>query len=191
MMTADEMIAAIQALRNGKQLQWRYRWRASGAVSEAWIDLEPRPLDFNFTDYEYREKPKEIGMMTIDDMIDVLKALQQGRTVQRRPRFSAEAEWQEWRDAQNVNFTDYEYRIKPEPKRIPLGPEDVPPGSVLTLECGMKGLWHSIVCCCRTGVVVAFNSELKLRSFEELTDLNFTISRDGGKTWSPCWKEEP
>lgn len=50
-MTHDEMIAVIQAHRDGKQIQY---WSKD---SESWIDMHMHPL-WNFCVDKYRVKPK-------------------------------------------------------------------------------------------------------------------------------------
>ncbi len=53
-MTHDEMIAVIQAHKDGKQIQRRF----NGAGSFPWEDLKVGDY-WNFTDWDYRIKPEE------------------------------------------------------------------------------------------------------------------------------------
>ena len=88
------------------------------------------------------------------------------------------------------------YRRKPEPKRVPLGPEDVPPGSIVRWACQADAPFHSagqsevLMAIVSVTCVMAVRIEgCGWRTFQELHD-HFEISRDGGKTWHGCWKEE-
>lgn len=92
-------------------------------------------------------------------------------------------------------YKNLEYRLAPEPKMVPLGPEDVPPGSVIRNLIWGEGAWVSInvsidgiswVGIHRIGET-AHNYEA---SWQRLMEFGFEISRDGGKTWAKCEKEE-
>lgn len=108
-----------------------------------------------------------------------------GEEIQFRPY--TDTEWVNFNDAYGASFEKgCIYRIKPTPpKRVPLEAKDVPPGSCL----GVKGLigkgWSAILSVGHKGISINLNS----LTFEELMD-GYEISRDNGKTWSPCWKEE-
>lgn len=126
-------------------------------------------------------------MMTLNytiEMANVMLAWANGAKIQHK-RFgdknwtdTAEPDW---------NFSLGTYRIKPEPKRVPLGPEDVVFGTLLKYKRSesIKG-WATPVsvedCGVRIGSVAALVSWKDLMS-------EFEISRDSGKTWQPCWKE--
>ena len=76
-------------------------------------------------------------------------------------------------------------RIKPTRKRVPLGPEDVPPGSVLSWDCCG---WYMVTCITDGRVMCGAGLDY---SYEDLGMNHAEISRDGGKTWTQCSKEEP
>ena len=90
------------------------------------------------------------------------------------------------------------YRLAPEPvppKRVPLGPEDVPPGSVFRWDCWKcqqehQDSWAAIGFVGRYGITVqmAFNSAPTAIPWDKIFD-GGEISRDGGLTWEPCSKE--
>lgn len=82
-----------------------------------------------------------------------------------------------------------------EPKRVPCGPEDFPPGSCFKWQ----GIWADNVCCDivyrgPAGIAVITYGYQSLHSqFLSYNDLfinvNASRSLDGGKTWLPCYKE--
>lgn len=74
--------------------------------------------------------------------------------------------------------------IPVEPVRLPLGPEDVSPGSVIR-AIGAVG-WLAISEVTLSGVTLAKRRDEV--DYETLMRL-WEISRGGGKTWEPCWKE--
>jgi len=86
------------------------------------------------------------------------------------------------------------YRVKPSPVMVPLGPEDVPPGSALryiestthTRRYGFAWFLVREVPTAGDGVVV---SDEWRPSFEFMKE-KLEISRDGGKTWQKCEKEK-
>lgn len=85
------------------------------------------------------------------------------------------------------------YRLRPAPKTVPLGPEDVPPGSVVRHVTWTKHAWAPCNTVPSDGVQVMAqpsdpDKELIYLSYEDLTH-GWQISRDGGKTWSKCHKE--
>ena len=93
-----------------------------------------------------------------------------------------------WMDCETTPcwFHDVEYRVKPEPVLVPLGPDDVPPGS--TLETEMGG-WMMITSIGLAGVVCATRSTGCIK-WEELKR-RFKINRNNGLGWQPCSKIKP
>lgn len=55
-MTHDEMIALIEAHRDGKTIQYRLSPKAE------WRDRHLKSLDFDFSDVEYRIKPEPLTL---------------------------------------------------------------------------------------------------------------------------------
>lgn len=82
-----------------------------------------------------------------------------------------------------------DYRLVPEPKKIPLGPEDVPPGSIIGGPTNHHN-WCSVIYCADFGIafVDSFPNICK-KTFKALFDGSYQISTDSGKTWKPCYKE--
>jgi hypothetical protein len=120
-------------------------------------------------------------MKTLAEKIAVMQAAERGEMIQ----IWDGGDWVDCPDP-TWDWRRCDYRIKPTPKRLPLGPEDVPPGSVVR-RCGdPEWLWRGICPDSVNGILV--RSTASHVSFKELMD-NYIISRDGGKTWEPCWKE--
>ena len=86
------------------------------------------------------------------------------------------------------DWSEGSYRRKPQPKMVPLGPEDVPPGSVFKLSEWQKGL-HQTYFQVVSGGVVFSSSQTYLTGWVDLRNY-WEISRDGGKTWQRCEKPE-
>ena len=78
------------------------------------------------------------------------------------------------------------WRRKPEPKRVPLGPEDVPPGSLLRDPEWPAGSWRAVL---GVGSSVIWYGGAAKTEFVALLNSGIEISRDGGETWEPCSKE--
>lgn len=104
---------------------------------------------------------------------------------------------EEWYDCSPQWAPNRYYRIKPgqddvkeitpAPEKaeewVPLGPEDVPPGSIMRRK-EWSNAWQAVVAVYSGGV----NFNKKLYEWEELMDV-FDVSRDFGKTWEPCRKK--
>ena len=88
-----------------------------------------------------------------------------------------------WIAEENPCFdsTPDRYRIKPSPIMVPLGPEDVPPGSAIRV-IGSDN-WRMVLG--NYEGVLTYNAKY---SYEDLQQ-HYEISRDGGKTWQKCEKE--
>lgn len=83
---------------------------------------------------------------------------------------------------------DYLFRVKPEPVMVPLGPEDVPPGSVLRHH-SWKAFEHVTPSVFEHQVEFIVGESVAFRTYERLRSEPWSISRDGGETWSRCEKE--
>jgi hypothetical protein len=96
----------------------------------------------------------------------------------------------EWHDLSGVIFWDCpvtDYRVKPAPVMVPLGPEDVPPGSVIRYIETFQ--WFAVLSVSENYVmVINRHAEHERLYFNDLMKYN-EISRDGGKTWQKCEKE--
>lgn len=108
-----------------------------------------------------------------------------------------EGRWANWKSLEpnpwinSGNDADFhpsfEHRVKPTPTMIPLGPEDVSPGSVFALEEWARG--------CHRGYYQVDQAQLWWDSvspigFSVLQIQGWLISRDQGKSWERCEKEQ-
>lgn len=132
-------------------------------------------------------------MKTNPTRSEVLRALADGLTVE--SCLSIGLAWNEVKttvefgDLAPDKFNSCHWRIldPPAPKRmVPLGPEDVPPGSVVRRQNRPEEDTHWIA-------VTAVSDALIWIGNQSIGWLGFQlweISRDGGKTWQRCEKEE-
>jgi len=175
-MTKQE--AAI-AFAQGKNIEWSWgdgNWFAADAF---------RHFDLEGTQYRLKLEPVPPGDLTYEEACECIK---RHEPVQR---------WRdgEWVDsAANAKWNcdvlspSLPYRRKPTPKRVTLGPDDVPPGSIVRANIGSKDGWCSIGAVVRDQVSVVRSIDIQTQTYAELMEW-WEISRDGGKTWKPCWKE--
>jgi hypothetical protein len=114
--------------------------------------------------------------------LPLVQALAEGRTVQFRPHES-----HAWDEDQNVDFTASIkcYRIKPEPKTVPLGPEDVPIGSAIG-HPGVKG--EFLITGITEGGLEWRNNFMQSGSYGFLMKEGYRIKRPGGE-WEACHKQ--
>jgi len=104
-----------------------------------------------------------------------------GETIQHKPILHPDVAWKNtsvpiWAD-------DSIYRIKPKPIRVPLGPEDVPPGTVIRLQ---EGNWKIIIGVTSEGV---HTLEHGLIEYGLLNNNTWQIKRPTDTEWQPCYKE--
>lgn len=122
-------------------------------------------------------------------LLPFVQAMAEGKVVEARS-FGDKALW--W-DADFENIRQRAecaiemLRIRPEKRKVPLGPEDVPPGSVVR-TCKQRVGWFSISVY-PDSVVVFLGDGPEVVDYQLLQQHHWEISRDGGKTWGPCWKE--
>lgn len=80
------------------------------------------------------------------------------------------------------------WRLKPTPGTVPLGPKDVPPGSVVRANIGSKNGWCAVGTVLGDCIAVVTTRGISRETFGQLQQ-HWEISRDGGKTWHRCEKE--
>jgi hypothetical protein len=84
-------------------------------------------MAFGLTSIAFLNMTKE----NAKDYLPLVQALADGKEIQ-----NCSSDGSLWYSLKNFDFTmpPSNYRIKPEPTRVPLGPEDVPPGSALRFK---------------------------------------------------------
>lgn len=127
-----------------------------------------------------------------DPYAELKKAHAAGKVIQISTHYvgTSVTDNEEWSDCEPQWAKSRKYRVKPEPKWGPLGPEDVPPGSVFRF----KAKAHWVMCLCVSDDAVGFPEANQERSgVMKLTfrDLETTaeILRPGTTEWQPCRKE--
>ena len=114
--------------------------------------------------------------------LSIVQALADGKTVQ---FLDTDDNWKD-RVSHNFGNTPDRYRIKPEPVMIPLGPEDVPPGSAFRQRHYNPGVWHGAIFATCDGVTIGLANGFEFISNETLRSL-YEIKRPG-EDWKPCYK---
>jgi len=125
---------------------------------------------------------------TIDEMLAVVQALKEEKRIQywysQYGNFAEDGRWNNCGGSTALNFADCLYRVKPEPKKVPLTQEDIP------LD---RPVWiHTASDDCDLVVsvdVTGLRTWYTRYTFDALFHKSCTLSFDGGKTWQPCWKE--
>ena len=125
---------------------------------------------------------------TVDEMFAVIQAAKGGKQIQywfsQYGNFAEDGTWINCVDAPVFNFSDYIYRVKPEPKKVPLAQADIPLDRPVWIK-HTDGELDLIIGINDTRVRSWYTSY----SYESLYTRGCSISFDGGKTWQPCWKE--
>ena len=114
--------------------------------------------------------------------LPLVQALADGKTIEILANRNGCEDWEEVLD-----FTFFcscppcTYRIKPEPVMVPLGPEDVPPGSAVRKIGDTK--WYLVVDGMKDGMNFG---QVSWSTYEALQKC-FEIKRPG-EDWKPCHK---
>ena len=125
---------------------------------------------------------------TVDEMFAVIQAAKGGKQIQywfsQYGNFAEDGKWINCVDAPVFNFSDYIYRVKPTPKKVPLTREDIPLDRPVWIK-HTDGELDLIIGINDTRVRSWYTSY----SYESLYTRGCSISFDGGKTWQKCEKE--
>lgn len=179
-----ELSDTLRGIADGKEWeihQWNWpddRWE------DCWTD---NPLAAITEGCYIRLKPQP---PPLDPYAELKAAHAAGKKLQHR--YSGMASWEDC----SVSDTKQDpycfihgrecYRIKPEPRKVPLGPDDVPPGSVFRSKELPDG-WIAPTSV-SAGAGCYFHDEVVFRyKWAELQEKQ-EIKRPG-EDWQPCWKE--
>lgn len=77
----------------------------------------------------------------------------------------------------------------PPKKRLPLGPEDFPPGTTLRHQIN-KRHWRSVMGVDDASIYITASGRCIALDYKGDLDECWERSLDGGKTWLPCYREE-
>lgn len=181
-MTLTETLPILQAIADGEP--WQYR-RAN-----MWFDTisSQDPVNLIKCGYEIRLTPKP------EKWAAEKAAHAAGKKIEMWSYIT-----NTWVHMPNPVWQGNAYRIAPAPTYIPLGPEDVPPGSVFRFnrndewKADALGEWSSVVNVSAKygiGLVVENNGgELVFISWSSAMD--HEILRPGETEWKLCRKEKP
>jgi len=166
---ADPKAECKAAFKAGKRIQCR-------DDKKPWMDCDSTPCWFH--DVEYRVHPDDVEP---EPFAAEKAAHAQGKRIQYFSKSSLE-----WLDCDRCPpswLPHYAYRVKPEPVLVPLGPDDVKCGDLMTSNPND-----------RVTMVIGINPHCILvgifeYSFEKLLDSGFLINRNDGKGWVACSKE--
>lgn len=118
----------------------------------------------------------------VDPYAELKAAFKAGKVIQTRR--SLGCDWTDWHISYEPTWTSpvENYRIKPAPKLVPLGPEDVPIGSACRLIG--KESWSVVNGCGKDGITCGD----RIYSFENMK-LELEINRNDGRGFVRCEKE--
>jgi hypothetical protein len=178
-MPCDGDLVVSVKLRNGeirpkplKAKEW---------VWEAWGELARSPAEI----IAWRPHKRPLPQPQPEEWAEEKAAFAAGKVIQHR--FTDSLIFDNWLDCDIPSWYSRsecsEYRIKPEPQWVPLGPEDVPPGSVIR-RLGDSG-WCVVIAVGQSGISVTFGDAV---SFEVAMKLGWQIKRPS-EDWKPCKKE--
>lgn len=206
MKTTQEMIAVMQAELAGKTIQIAHVGR------DDWTDMM-LPSQWHWMEFDYRIHPKHDiapghnpDNLTVEQVGEGWRLLDENEIVEGPSLVEIEV-WQMAADAWYKNFhghlKDLTYRTKlsrealhklrfppkpPTTRRVPLGPADFPPGTLLRTNLNKKECL-GLVTETNNRILVAFRTAYEYHCFTTDTYGHYTRSLDGGKTWLPCYKE--
>lgn len=125
-------------------------------------------------------------MNTPQEMIEVCEAFRDGKEIQ------GEYGKGDWFDCGGIrpNFASRRYRVKPTPKlkRVPLGPEDFPPGTVVRRTGKLAG-YRVILECADDHLRISGNGGAHTSYDSSEMFGNYIRLLPGTTEWLPCYKE--
>lgn len=125
--------------------------------------------------------------MTHDEMIAVIQADRDGKTVEMR---NGDA-WREKTPSDPFWFTgNWEYRIKPTPKRVQLTRDDIPPGTVIAVRGLAKSEWAMVLGTDSGAVWFLSTSGTTVQVTYGRLANDYVYWPPGATKWLPCYKEQ-
>lgn len=181
-MTLTETLPILQAIADGEP--WQFRGRTN------WFDADNGhdPVYHINCGQEIRLTPKP------DKWAAEKAAFAEGKQIEIRQFYPRTAVWSQWALIKSPMFKgndNIQYRIAPSPTCIPLGPEDVPPGSVLCYKSwGTQTTlsWVAVMQVASSDGVLVAETVPRWYGWKELVD-TFTILRPNSTVWEECRKE--
>jgi len=123
---------------------------------------------------------------TSDEMLAVVQAHKEGKQIQywysQDGNFFETGTWEDCAGNPVFNFGCYIYRVKPEPKKVPLAYADIPLDRPVWITSQLKDV-EQVIGVDKLGVT----THRSWTPFDGMQHVSITF--DGGKTWKPCWKE--
>lgn len=178
----QELINILQGIHDGKPWQWN-------DSKDSWLDALDRnnAIGLVCSGYKIRLKPEQ------DPYAEAKQAWKDGEL---QHRLSDNCDWGDWPFKSEPTWccvpSRYRRKPKPIPKpvRVPLGPEDVPPGSVFRMPDDSGWMLANEI---SRGSIRIGREPL---TFDCLMQYGWLINRpanrgENGKPtkWEPCWKE--
>ena len=163
-----ELSDTLRSIAEGKE--WEYE-SISGFMQSC---SHQDPLKLVSSGCKIRIKPQ----LQPDPYAELKAAHAAGKTIQ---FLSGGVAWRDC-DGPPLYFSNLEYRIKPEPQKLPLCADDVKAGAQFLSKCGQVWFPNHI----REGYV-CFGHFMSL-TFQELIDDGWKIRCAGETDWHPCYK---
>lgn len=167
-----EIAEILAGIAEGKE--WEYKIGPGQWLS----GKEVNPLLFCAAEYEMRIKPEPEP----DPYAEFKAAHAAGKTIQVN---CGDADKPDWTDLPNPYWTSSpeEYRVKPEPKFVPLEWDDIKAGDEFRYEdSSVRHQWLSV-----GPLTIRFWYMEK--TYQNLMDQGWQIRSIGETEWRPCWKE--
>lgn len=169
------------------QIACKFRWKHS------WNP----PMGGDIIAYRLHKPEPEQQFDPHPNRAEVEAGIAQGMKWQFRHKNSPSEHWRNGISPHPAWFANVEYRLAPEPEYIPLGPDDVPPGSVLRSSYWNYGehvtpsVFPGVVCWANTsGNVCLTYADLSKHDWQINRSLPLTGKWDP-TAWEPCKKLKP
>jgi len=214
MKTTQEKIEVMQAAVRGETIEFR---PLRGTILNTWVDAKENP-NWDWYNLDYRVKPIvnmkiAAGHNTLNFTEDVVGVDMGWRLLDRdeiKPRsqcipsieyYKLGMGWTSGHLREDSYLYTYRTKLTREQlakydlpprivkKRVPLGPVDFPPGTILRRDSWNPTTWTAVLFVGAKKIRHCTNEKGQAdRLYAELVDM-YSRSLDGGKTWLPCYKE--